>query len=272
LRLKLKTKLEVPLEAESISPAHLLGKPVREVAALPLQYGNEQVPLGEFFSIDGTECTGQLRVEGDLGRVKYLGRGMDRGLLTIDGPVGMHLGSGMLGGEIRVRGEVADWLGAEMRGGLIRVEGSAAHLVGAGYRGERTGMTGGTVIIKGNVGNEVGARMRRGLIAVSGASGDFLGVGMRAGTLVVFGQSGAHPGANMNRGTIVLTEATHLLPTFVYCCIYRPSFLPILWRTLENQGVSVPQAAREGSCARYLGDTNELGKGEILICQRAESA
>jgi formylmethanofuran dehydrogenase subunit C len=265
--LQLKVEPEVPLEAEVLSPSALAGKTLKEVAALPLLYGNTRVQVGEFFTLSGSLADGHLHLEGDLSRVKYLGSGMEGGLLTITGSVGMHLGAGMSGGEIRVQGPVDDWLGAGMKGGLIRVEGPAGHLVGAGYRGERMGMTGGTIIIGGSAGNEVGVRMRRGLIVVTGDCGDFPGAEMRAGTIMIWGQGAARPGANMRRGTIVLTQSKELLPTFAYSCTYRPVFLSILWRRLEELGLAVPEFLRQGFYERYLGDTNEVGKGEILLCR-----
>ena len=267
LHLQLKAQPEVPLEADCLSPSALAGKTLKEIAAQPLLYGNGRAQLGDFFSLSGSLADGHLHLEGDLSRVKYIGAGMEGGLLTIDGTVGMHLGSGMAGGEIRVQGQVGDWLGAEMKGGLIWVEGKVGHLAGAGYRGEKMGMTGGTIIIKGSAGDEVGARMRRGLIVVTGDCGDFPGVEMRAGTIMVWGKGAARPGANMRRGTLVLAHRQELLPTFVYNCTYRPVFLHLIWRHLQELGLAVPEHLRQAFYERYLGDINEVGKGEILLCQ-----
>jgi formylmethanofuran dehydrogenase subunit C len=267
LRLTLKNVPAIPLEAEQISPGLLRGKSALEVAKTPLLYGNAEVPLGDFFDIRGQHCKDHLHLEGNLSRVKHLARGMNQGLLTIDGPVGMHLGAGMSGGEIRVQGDVGDWLGAQMKGGLISIQGRAGHLVGAAYWGEKRGMTGGTIIIHGQAGNEIGNRMARGLLVVTGDCGDFAGVQMRAGTIIVLGKAGLRPGANMRRGTIILAHSQILLPTFNFCCAYNPPFLPLLARVLEKEGVALSPVQGQ-LCARYLGDTNELGKGEILLCNQ----
>ena len=267
LHLQLKGQPEVPLEADCPSPSALAGKTLKEMAALPLLYGNTRVQVGDFFTLAGSLADGHLHLEGDLSRVKYLGAGMEGGLLTIEGSAGMHLGAAMAGGEIRVRGRVDDWLGAGMKGGLIWVEGSAGRLVGAGYRGEKLGMTGGTIIIDGSAGDEVGVRMRRGLIVVTGDCGDFPGAEMRAGTIMVWGKGAARPGLNMRRGTIILAHRPELLPTFVYNCTYRPVFLHLLWRRLAELGLAVPEHFRQAFYERYLGDINELGKGEILLCR-----
>ena len=58
-----------------------------------------------------------------MSKVKWIGRGMTRGRITIMGNAGMHLGAYMKGGAIEVSGNASDWLGAEMSGGLIRIRG-----------------------------------------------------------------------------------------------------------------------------------------------------
>ena len=64
-------------------------------------------------------------MRGDAGRVKWIGRGMTRGRITIHGNAGMHLGAYMKGGTIEVTGDASDWVGAEMTAGLIRIGGNA---------------------------------------------------------------------------------------------------------------------------------------------------
>ncbi|MGH7186253.1 MAG: formylmethanofuran dehydrogenase subunit C, partial [Pseudomonadota bacterium] len=180
---------EVPIEAEVITPEKLAGLSEAEVSALPLQYGNERVPLGEFFRVSG-RFDGEIQVEGDLSRVKLIGSGMSTGRIVVDGDVGMHLGAGMSGGEIVVTGSAGDWVAPDQSGGRITIHGDAGHLVGSAYRGSTVGMRGGEILIHGNAGNEVGNAMRRGLIAIGGDCGDFGGVNMRAGTLIVLGRLG----------------------------------------------------------------------------------
>src|SRR6478672_8203329 len=144
LHLKYTGTTTIPLEAECLTPDLLAGKSARAIADLPLQHGNTQVPLGEFFAMDDDAGDQEVVIEGDCSRVKWLGAGMTGGRLTVRGNAGMHLGSEMKGGELVVHGHAGDWVGAEMRGGLIRVHGNAGHLVGAAYRGSRLGMRGGT--------------------------------------------------------------------------------------------------------------------------------
>src|SRR4051812_14548708 len=116
LRLRYHGTTTIPVEAECINPDLLADKSAAEIAALPVQHGNAPAPLGEFFHVEGDAADRDVRVEGDCGRVKWIGAGMGGGRIRIDGPVGMHLGAEMTGGEIEVFGPAGDWVGAEMRG------------------------------------------------------------------------------------------------------------------------------------------------------------
>jgi formylmethanofuran dehydrogenase subunit C len=270
LHLKYTGATTIPVEAECLTPDQLAGKTAAEIAALPVQHGNRQVPLGEFFTVEGDAADGEVRIEGDCSRVKLIGTGMTTGRIRVDGPVGMHLGAEMKGGLIEVFGNAGDWVGAEMRGGRIHVHGDAGHLVGAGYRGSRFGMRGGAILINGKAGNEIGATMRRGLIAIGGDSGDFTGVSLIAGTVLVFGQPGIRLGAGMKRGTIaVFGPLPPLLPTFRADCVYRPAFLDLYLRQLRAWGFSLRAEFQRGLYRRFSGDLVALGKGEVLAFQGA---
>ncbi len=265
LILKYHSPTTIPVEAECITPDHLAGKSAAEVAALSVQHGNTEMPLGEFFQVTGQADDGDIRIEGDCTRVKWIGAGMTRGRIVIDGNAGMHLGAEMRGGEIHVHGRAGDWLGAEMRGGRIHVHGDAGHLVGGAYRGSRRGMRGGAILVEGSAGNEIGGTMRRGWIVIGGDTGDFVGVSLIAGTIFVFGRPGIRPGAGMKRGTLALFgDPPALLPTFRFDCIYRPTFISLYLRQLRAWGFPVPEEFRRRLFRRYSGDLVALGKGEIL--------
>jgi formylmethanofuran dehydrogenase subunit C len=265
LLLKYQSTTAIPVEAECVTPDNLAGKSAAEVAVLPVQHGNAQAPLGEFFRVEGDAGDGEVVIEGDCSRVKWLGAAMAGGRLTVRGNAGMHLGAEMTGGTIEVYGSAGDWVGAEMRGGRIHVHGDAGHLTGAAYRGSRLGMRGGVILVDGRAGNEVGSTMRRGLIAVGGDTGDFPGVSLIAGTICIFGRPGLRPGAGMKRGTIALFGGRpQLLPTFRYDCTYRPVFLGLYLRQLRAWGFAVADGALHGLYQRYSGDLVALGKGEVL--------
>jgi formylmethanofuran dehydrogenase subunit C len=242
--------------------------PLDDVRRIPIQYGNGQVPLAEFFDVSGSADDEQLVWEGDCAKVKLIGTHLTTGHVRVEGNAGMHLGAEMRGGEILVTGNAADWVGAEMHGGRIHVKGNAGHLVGAVYRGGRRGMTGGEILIEGDAGNEIGHSMRRGLIAVGGRSGDAAAFNMIAGTVLLCGETGIRPGAGMRRGTIGLlgsSPAPGLLPTFKFACTYRPVFLRFYLLRLREAGFAFDPRLLDADYHRYCGDFLELGKGEILI-------
>lgn len=264
LTLKLRAAPDVPLEADSIRPDSLSGKGEKEIAALTAMHGNRKVELGEFFSVSG-KANGEIRLEGDLGKVKHLGAGMAAGKLYVNGNAGAHLGAAMTGGEIVVEGNAGDWVGPEMQGGRITVKGDAGHMVGSGYRGSRIGMTGGEIIVHGRAGNETGGAMRNGLIAIGGDCGDFAGVNMLAGNIIVLGEIGIRFGAGMKRGTIVGMHKAEPLPTFTYDCTYRPLFLRLYLFRLRELGLTIPDSYVTGPYQRWSGDSVELNRGEVLI-------
>jgi formylmethanofuran dehydrogenase subunit C len=259
---RLKQRPAVPLEAEVLTPDVVAPLKRADVAALPVYLGKRQCRLDDYFDIEG-DGGEDLEIHGDVSRVKWLGRAMTRGRLTIHGDAGMHLGAFMKGGTIEVRGNASDWVGAEMRGGLIRIDGSAGGQIGAAYRGSLRGMRGGTILVGGAAGIEVGMRMRRGLIAVRGPVRDFAGLQMKGGTLLLMGGAELRTGAWMVRGTIISLKPLHLMPTFAYACAYNPAFLRLYAHHLRALGWDLPCEA--GMYRRYSGDHAVPGKGEVLV-------
>jgi formylmethanofuran dehydrogenase subunit C len=265
LTLTLREEPVVPLEAEVLCPDRLAGASRREIEALPVWHGNERTRVGEFFAVSGSGD--DVRLEGDLRRVKHVGAGMAAGRLTVAGDVGMHAGAGMRGGELHVEGDAGDWAGAGMRGGLLVVRGSAGRRLGGVYPGERAGMRGGEIIVGGDAGAQAGAGLRRGLIAVAGRTGAAAGLRMLAGTIVALGGIGPRAGAGMRRGSIVTMAPVPPPPTFVLSCRYRPPFLRLYLRRLRALGLTVSDEQLDGRYARWSGDGLELRRGEILILE-----
>jgi formylmethanofuran dehydrogenase subunit C len=266
LTLTLREEPAVPLEAEALCPDRLAGASREEIQSLPVWHGNERTRVGEFFAVSG--AGDDVRLEGDLSRVKFVGAGMTEGRLTVAGDVGMHAGAGMRGGELHVAGDAGDWAGAGMRGGTLVVRGSAGRQLGGAYPGERAGMRGGEIVVHGDAGAQAGAGVRRGLIAVAGRVGDAAGLRMLAGTIVALGGLGPRAGAGMRRGSIVTMAPATPLATFVFSCIYRPPFLRLYLRRLRALGLAVSDEQLEGRYARWSGDGLELRRGEILILSR----
>ena len=253
LTLTLREQPDVPLEAEVLTPDQLTG----DIGALPLWHGKERTRVGEFFEVSGSGD--DVRLEGDLSRVRYVGAGMTAGRLTVAGSVGSQAGAGMRGGELRIEGDAGDHAGAEMRGGTLVVRGSAG-------RGLGEHMRGGEIVVHGDAGAQTGARLRRGLIAVGGRTGEAAGLRMLAGTIVAIGGLGPKAGAGMRRGSLVTTEAEPL-STFTFSCFYRPPYLRLYLRRLRALGLPVEQL--DGRYGRWCGDGLELRRGEILILEDA---
>jgi formylmethanofuran dehydrogenase subunit C len=262
--LTLKERPTVPLEAECLSPDVVAPLDHARVRALPVFLGKRQCRLDDFFDVDGPGSE-ELEIRGDAGRVKWIGRGMTRGRVTVVGNAGMHLGAYMKGGAIEVSGNASDWVGGEMKGGLIRVRGNAGGQVGAAYRGSLSGMNGGTILVGGSAGLEIGMRMRRGIIVVGGRARDFAGLQMKGGTIVLMGGAEIRTGAWMVRGTILSLVPVQLLPTFAYACAYSPTFVRLYAKSLQALGVSIPCDGRGGNYRRYTGDAAVPGKGELLV-------
>src|SRR6202045_4643619 len=105
----LKERPTVPLETEVFTPDVIAPLGHDEVRALPVFLGKRQYRMDDFFEIEGAGGD-ELEVRGDAGRVKWIGRGMTHGRITIHGNAGMHLGAYMKGGRIEVTGDASDWV------------------------------------------------------------------------------------------------------------------------------------------------------------------
>jgi formylmethanofuran dehydrogenase subunit C len=256
----------VPLEAEVLSPDVIASLSHAEIRALSVYHGKRQLPLGEFFDVEG-EQSADLVIHGQLQKVRWVGRKMSTGSVTVHGAVGMHLGAYMTGGRIEVHGDAGDWVGAEMKGGFIRVRGNAGGQIGAAYRGSLTGMRGGLVIIDGTAGLEVGMRMRRGTIVLGGPAKDFAGLQMKGGTILLLRGAEIRTGAWMNRGTIISLKPLQLMPTFAFSAAFSPTFVQVIAHYLTPHGIQLQCSATDGRYLLYSGDLSIPGKGEILIWQ-----
>ena len=264
----LKRNPTVPLDGEVLSPDVVRDLSCAEIGDLEIHHGRRTCHVSDFFDVTG-ERSSDLVIEGDCRRIRWIGRSMSTGTITIRGDVGPHLGAYMRGGEIIVHGNASDWLGAEMQAGSIHVHGDAGNSVGGAYIGSPHGMRGGRIIITGTVGNQLGSRMRRGTIAVGGEAGSFAGLEMKGGTIILASGAGGRPGASMKRGTIVSLEPLQVMDTFSSCSSYNPTFLRVYARALAETGVGVPFDESEGNYRRFAGDAYSMGKGEILVWQPA---
>ena len=102
ITLTLKEQPAVPLEAEVLSPdvvAPLDHDALARPAGVPGQAAAAAWTTSSTVEGAGSD---ELEIRGDAGRVKWIGRGMTRGRITIVGNAGMHLGAYMKGGTIEV--------------------------------------------------------------------------------------------------------------------------------------------------------------------------
>lgn len=271
ITLRLRRQPTVPLEAEVLCPDVLAPLSNAEIRAQVVYHGKRQLPLSEFFDVEG-ERSSDLVLRGDLQKVRWIGRAMSQGSVTVHGKAGMHLGAYMRSGSIIVHGDASDWIGAEMSGGTIRVHGNAGGQIGAAYRGSLRGMRNGTIIVDGSAGLEVGMRMRRGTIVLGGPAKDFTGLQMKGGTIVLMRGAEIRTGAWMNRGTIISLQPLTLMPTFAHAVNFNPGFVTLLARHLHSHGIQIPYAEAEGCYQLYSGDLSVPGKGEILVWQPTSGA
>src|SRR5436305_1522513 len=107
ITLTLKEQPVVPLEAENIAPDVVQSLSHAQIKALPVYLGKRCCRLDDFFAVEG-EASAQITIRGDGSKVKWIGRGMTRGRISIIGNAGMHLGAYMKGGAIQVSGDGSD--------------------------------------------------------------------------------------------------------------------------------------------------------------------
>jgi formylmethanofuran dehydrogenase subunit C len=271
ITLRLRRPPTVPLEAEVISPNKFVDLSTDEIRALIVYHGKRQLPLGEFFDVDG-ERSDDIVLHGALHKVRWIGRAMSKGRITIHGNIGMHLGAYMSGGHIEVRGNASDWIGAEMKNGFIHIRGNAGGQVGAAYRGSLGGMKNGLILVEGTAGLEVGMRMTGGYIVIRGAAKDFTGLQMKGGMIMLMSGAEIRTGAWMIKGTIISMKPLPMMPTFTYSNERDPTFLSDLANDLREFGIRLPSAATDGVFGVYFGDLSVSEKGEILVWQPQGSA
>ncbi len=261
---RLKREPTVPLEAEVITPDVVAGLSNAEIGALTVYHGKRQLPLSDFFDIEG-ELSDELILHGALHKVRWIGRGMSKGSITVHGNVGMHLGAYMSGGRIEAHGTASDWIGAEMKNGFIHIHGNAGGQVGAAYRGSLGGMKDGLIIVDGTAGLEVGMRMRGGTIVIVGPARDFTGLQMKGGTIFLVTGAEIRTGAWMNKGTIVSMKPIQMMPTFSYVADRDAASLSEQVARLKEFGVDLSHATAAGRFRQFSGDLSVSDKGEILV-------
>ncbi|MBD3405446.1 MAG: formylmethanofuran dehydrogenase subunit C [Candidatus Lokiarchaeota archaeon] len=274
--LTLRKKIDLPIEADSITPTNFANQDTKEIEELPVYQGNQVLNLADFFRIEGTPGNTpnetEIIVQGNLTRVKMIGKKMNGGKITIEGDAGWYLGAEMISGRIHVKGSVGPWTAAEMRGGNIQIEGDAEDYLCAGYRGSKEGMRGGRVYVAGNVGREMAAHMRRGFIAVKGSVGYHTATHMQGGSIIVIGDVGERIGIGATRGMIfVLGRIQSLLPTFRFSGSSEREFTNYYLRYLKDRRPDfIEEIPTKSKWIKYLGDFAE-GRTELEVFALAKT-
>ncbi len=218
--LRPKGSIDIMIEAEVINPDIFAGKTKNEIEQLIVWQGAKQLPLYEFFDVEGSAgstADTKITIEGDVPRVKHIGHGMFAGEILIEGSAGMHVGSEMIGGSILVKGSAGSWAGMEMKGGTLHITGNAGDHVGCAYRGSWRGMSGGKILIDGNARSQLGGGMSGGEIHVGGSVENFAGIRMNSGLIMVKGDAIRGVGAEMSGGLFVVSgKIKQLSPGFEY--------------------------------------------------------
>lgn len=109
---------------------------------------------------------------------RYLGNGMENGVLRAWGIVGNASANVMSGGAFFVYGDVEDDFGDAMNGGVAAVYGNAGDALGQAKRG-------GEMYIYGDAGTRAAIQHRGGVVVIGGSAGRYLGEYMGGGTVVV---------------------------------------------------------------------------------------
>jgi formylmethanofuran dehydrogenase subunit C len=260
----LKTDLRQRLDVSPLIPEALARLGLADIGAIPLQYGNRRLAVGEFFDVRSGPGDPVVVFRGGSEKLDYIGRGMTLGEIRVEGHAGAYLGLQMRGGSVHVTGNVGIFCAAEMRRGAVFVHGNAGDWLGGALPGNRKGMAGGSVVVRGCAGARAGDHMRRGVMLIEGDAGDYLGSRMVAGTIAIKGKVGAHPGYAMKRGTLLLySPPGSMPPSFNDCGLHTLGFLPLLLNGFADLG-----STAFGLCQRvqrYAGDLAANGKGEILV-------
>ena len=265
LTLRLKQPVRQRLDMSPFTLQQLIGMDQNEIARIPLWQGNQMVPTGELFSIEGTDPA-DIIIHSDSDRLDHIGSGMVEGHIRVEGQAGAYLGCSMRGGYLHVQGNTGIAAGCAMSAGTLYIEGNAGDFLGGAIIGERQGMRGGKIIVKGNAGDRAGDLLRRGTILIGGDSGDYCASRMVAGTVVVLGQTGIQTGLAMHRGTLLLTEQPASMPaTFNPNGRHNLNFLSLLTRSFHDEKIFANLIDRGGRVQRWLGDLGCDGKGEILV-------
>jgi len=266
LTFALKTVPKQRIDCSPLTPDHLAGKVLADIAAMELVVGNTTARVDSLFTVTDGDSEAITFTSSDA-KLDFIGRNMTFGSITIEGDAGAYLGIFLEGGNITVHGNTGLYTGCEMKSGQIKVNGNTGDFVAGARPGRRNGMTGGTIIVSGNTGARTGDHMRRGMILIEGDAGEYCGSRMISGTIAVLGDCGAHLGYGMKRGTILLPKmpSRGITANFNDCGSHTLAFLPLLFASFKKLDSQFSKVEPFSRVQRYAGDLGGIGMGEILV-------
>lgn len=247
----------IALEFDEVTPDNIYNWTEEDFKEYKVPIGNSRFTLSDYFDIkvEGDAESPQdvkLILDGDMGRVKYIGLGMTAGEIIVNGDADLHAGAEMEGGSITINGNAESYAGREMKGGSLTIKGDTKEYCGTSYIGEWRGMTGGSITIYGNVGKQMADCMSGGEIHVHGNADILAGIHMTKGFIQIDGDVTQWPGGQMKNGTILINgRVGNLLEGF------------------EPQGVvndpEVDGRKFKGKYINFNGDVGLNGKGTLLL-------
>lgn len=264
LTFRLNTYPDERLDLSPLIPSRLATLPLADILDLVVGTTKRQLKVGDFFAVSG-QSGDTVTIQGGSEHLDFVGAGLDRGTLILDGDAGAYAGRKMTGGELHIRGRAGAWLGSGLSGGLITVKGSAGDQVGSMCPGDKFGMTGGIVHVEGSIGDRVGEKMRRGTIIARGTAGTHAGSRMLGGTIWAEQGFGPGPGTLLRRGTLIGPTVEQMLPTFADSGKHDLVILRVLSRYLSATLGPLAPSPLSGRAHKFAGDLAAIGKGEILI-------
>jgi formylmethanofuran dehydrogenase subunit C len=251
------------IDMAPLTPDHLSGKSIAEIAAIELHSGNRKLRVDSLFDISG-EDVHHIVIEKANGKLDFIGRGMKQGQITVHGDTGSYLAFQMRKGEITVHGNADAYAASGMAGGRLKVHGNVGDFLASAIPGDRKGMKGGVVIVTGNAGERAGDQMRRGIVLIEGNAGAYCASRMLAGTIGVMGSVGDYVGYGMRRGTLLLFSTPKLHTTLQDCGSHTLPFLNLMFKSFAHLP-SKFSSVQKNRVQRYAGDIANDGKGEILV-------
>jgi len=219
--------------------------------------GNSRFPLSDYFDVEvegEADSPAQVKMvlNGDLGRVKYIGTKMSDGQIVANSSVDLHCGAEMAGGSVLVNGDAESFAGREMTGGELEIMGNVKEYCGASYHGDWRGMTNGIITVHGNAGKQLGECLTGGEIHVKGNCDILAGIMMSKGLIVIEGDVTRSPGGQMQNGDIVINGT-----------------LSMSLESFEQEEIvdnpTIAGRSFPGRYAKFTGDIIRNGKGTLWL-------